>query len=301
MDTKYICPIIIASFFNACAACTLFFSASFMPVGNTEALYVGLHVLIPSIIDFAKGRIQFKSAICSLFAILGLIFLAQPWHQINENRKIQMIPCEYWQDYVHNNHSSNTTHFTYDKNMTHVAADNLANFIFIDGSKYYVLINSIYLGYILVVFAAVATIVRGYVTKDLRNDIADEKLAFWLALVEIIICFIFTVIWSISNNIKLYNFPTGLVCLMLVLLYSLCGGVVYYLWIYSVGNFNISKIALGNCVILLLMFICQKTFLQNFHPGAANWYETLGVAVIIVSLLLVSFFELTSILQTKNG
>ena len=299
VERKYIFQIVFSSFFGVCTSCLLFFSASFMPVGNTEALCVGLSVLFPTIIDFSKGQIMLKSAISSLFTISGLIFLAQPWHQIEEHKKIQMIPCEYWQDYLHWNQSVKNTLFN-DSSQTFNSGNKSDHFIFIDGLRYPVLINPIYVGYILIFFAAIVGIIRGYAIKDLRNDITSGTLAFWLGLLEMIICFILTIIWSVANGIELYTFPTGSICLTLVILFSLCGGLVHCLWIYTLGNFSISKLSLADCVILLLMFICQRTFLKSFHPGAVNWYETLGVVIIIVSLLLVCFFELISILQNKN-
>ena len=60
---------------------------------------------------------------------------------------------------------------------------------------------------------------------------------------------------------------------------------------YTVGKFNVSKIAVSHSVILILMFICQRTFLKKFHPGAANWSETIGVLVVALTVLLISLFE----------
>ena len=86
-----------AAFFNWSALSCLYFAVSFMPIGNTEAMYFAIYICISTGLDFVKGNIHVRSALSTAFVIIGLIFLWQPWHREAEIQEVQMIPCDYWE------------------------------------------------------------------------------------------------------------------------------------------------------------------------------------------------------------
>ena len=297
VEKKYVFPIMIGSFCDVFGITLLYFSATFMPVGNIEAFYIGVFLSFSTTIDVIKQKTGLKGVIASGFALTGLLFLTQPWHSLVEKREIEAVPCKYWEDILYSSTPYLNTSLIRHTNQT-IQTEELGYFIIINDEKRHIPLNPSYLGLIILVFAAIAGIVKGYTVKNIRRDIQTETLAFWQGAIGFVFACIFVIVWSIATGVKIISYPSGSICLTLVVLYSICNGILQILWIYSVGNFNISKIGIANCFIIVLMFLCQRTLLQSFHPGAANWSETLGIVTIIFSLLLVVFFEL--VLSSKK-
>ena len=312
VEAKYIHKVVLVGALNFSTISIIFFSASFMPVGNIEAMYVGGYVFSTTVIDVCQRNVKFVSSLVSLLMLVGLISLSQPWDKMAENADIDKIPCDYWEENrMYNltvgNISETETILYMFPNQEYRSTPNDSyrskrnhNFIYIDGVKYDILINPIILGYTMIILAVVSGTIRTYFAKKLRSELESLTLTFWLAVIEGTLSVLSTVIWSSVNGVSMYSFPSGKICLTFVLAYGFFAGVLYIFWVYSAGKFNISKLALANVIVLLVLYICQRTFLKHFHPGKANLFETFGIIFIVSGLLLLPFCELISCLKKEN-
>ena len=97
VDRRHASTILIASIFNFFTMSLGYFLISFMPVGNYEALYVGLQLCFSTVIDFHQRVIKLTTTLASAVMIIGLVCVAQPWQNIVEKKAIGDLPCAYWQ------------------------------------------------------------------------------------------------------------------------------------------------------------------------------------------------------------
>ena len=302
VQAKYIHKIIFIGVFDLFLTNILFFAESFMPIGSNDAMFVGLHYISSTIIDLCEKKIKFWSALASLVILVGLISMAQPWNKTAESVDICQVPCDYWENRMYDAITYNiseepeTLHHRFLKEFCKNQSNNNCtikediNFIYIDGVKHEISIHPFILGYIVVIIAAITATIRAYITKDLRRYIESQTLLFWLGCFESILAILLTIIWSTATGVPIYSFPSGKICLIFFVCYPFFAGVLYIAWVYSAGYLNISKLALARVVSLLVLYVCQRTFLKHFHPGKANLFEMFGVAIILCGLL-VTFCE----------
>ena len=235
-------------------------------------MYAGLYYLSATVIDVCKRKIKRMSVLVSLIIIVGLISMAQPWNKTAENTDICQIPCDYWDETrMHNvtiNNESRPEIYTHrflnqqfqsqSNNSCKMKQD--SNFIYIDGVKHKISIHPFVLGYILVLIAVLSGTTRAYITKDLRMCVESQILIFWLVCFEGILAVLMSIIWSNVNGVPIYSIPSGNICLILFVSYGFFAGVLYVVWMYSAGYLNISKLALARVVVLLMLYVCQRTF-----------------------------------------
>ena len=301
-DKKHIPTMVATALLNFASSSSVFFATSFMPLGNIEAMYIGLYIIMSTIVDLIHQDIKLQSALASSITIVGLICLAQPWSQLLERLEVEKLPCEYWQDGKYGNLTNRSASYEETKISNSTSEDTQRPyFIVIDGQKHYIKVDPRLVGYIIICYAAFLSTFRGIFAKKLRKEFEMDTLAFWLAIIEIISAVAVTVIWALANGVMPFTFSSEPLCLGILLLFPFGGAVTYFLWIYSIGMFNVSKMALSNCTILISVYILQRTVLKKFHPGAENVSEVFGVVLVLCSLLVILLIELRSILRNKRN
>ena len=182
VEAKFVPKLVLVGALNFSAASIIFFTASFMPVGNIEAIYVGGYVFSTTVIDVCQRNVKFVSSLASLIIVLGLISLSQPWNEMAENADIHKIPCDYWEEnkmYVTVGNISEPktpTLYMFSNQEYHITPNDSYrskqnhNFIYIDGVKYGLLISPIFFGY-MIFFAFLLGTIRTYFARELRREI----------------------------------------------------------------------------------------------------------------------------------
>ena len=320
---KYAHYIILTGSANVCAASLLYFVASFMPLGNFEAMYLVLYILIATTADFIKGVIKLTQVVRSALAICGIILVSQPWITVKIKPAIDEVPCDYWD----HEFSSNITFYpgTVHLNGNHIegpingssmGSSRIFNYsgivqtggfqsdsyaIFINGIKHNIKIDPIYLGYLLLFFTALFSTLKSYLTKFITGHEDPVAIAFWLGIWECMMSVVMAVIWAQADGSSLFSMPSGLFCLTFSLLYVLCAAVCYIIFVHAVGYFNISNIATSYVLMLLILYISQRTWLKYFHADHGNWIEVCGITLILACILLPVLLEGTGLCKEKTA
>ena len=293
--------VISFSLCNICASTSLFFTASFWPVGNMEAIYVIMSILLTTAVDIFKKQIQLFRLLPAVLACIGVILLAQPWTvELGESCVIQKVPCEYWQESVIQQEESiptdnNNSSFSFTYEMVSTGTKNCMStqdkyYIFINNMRYSIPVSPLIFGYILLFISAAFGAIYSYVGKD--NDIVPNILLFWSGIIDALCSLLANVIWTKTNGLPLYTFPTGRLCVLFVALYILLIGLGNITFTNILKLFNVSTIAISYVLLLLLLYTSQRTFLKEFHPGHANYVEVLGILTILCALLISPVKEL---------
>ena len=68
---------------------------------------------------------------------------------------------------------------------------------------------------------------------------------------------------------------------MFALLYVVSISAAVFVTYFSQICDTISTVAMGNSIISVVLYICQRTFLSTFHPGHANFSDVLGLVLVI--------------------
>ena len=87
-------PIVLARLVtNISTGLIVYFTASFFPAGNMEAVYVILVISISTLVDAVRKQTEWPSILKSTLAITGVVLITQLW---NFSGKLQILLCEYW-------------------------------------------------------------------------------------------------------------------------------------------------------------------------------------------------------------
>ena len=263
--------------FSSC----FYFAASFMPVGNLHNLFVSFFILISTVYDFIKRDVNWKTVIIALTAMLGIILLAQPWNDQNLGELTTVSPCEYLDTYSGDTHnlSDVTSGFYLQVNVTKLESSG--------GLK-----SKAWFQYIFIILCAILNTVACNMLRRLVLEYANLTIMFWSALFEGLISFVINMIWTALIHGSFYAFPPGKFCLLFSCCFIVCSASVNSLTFYTFQYITISTDAINNAFVAILLYISQRTFLKNFHPGHANLVEVLGVVIVIFSAAVLQFLFL---------
>ena len=257
------------------------FAASFMPLGTFGALQSAVGALLAAIYDFLKRKATFVSLLSAWIAIVGILLLSQPWRQ-TQSVKLAVIPCEYFQ-----NTSQSVVQLSVNANAFNATEQPKG------GLNHWFQTNQEIIGYTLTVTIPTVSVIRGVFLRELMKEYSIPSILYWHTIAETILHVIINMLWSQVFNVPFLNYPEGTVCIMafvLLLLSAIISNTCSY---YAFGRTNVSTSTIAEVVFAALLYVCQRTFLKEFHPGHANVIEIIGIVVIIVSvpsLRLVSFY-----------
>ena len=251
-----------------------FYSSSYtLPGGNLDGLYGGLYILIATFFDVAKGTISKLSIATSSFAILGILLLTQPWHMELQPPKIILLPCEYLE-------GTNIT-FSDDRNITFASFNQTISFEMLHSPSKLAL----FLGYFYLLVASISNVVAGNIYRNILQDYSIYCLLFWSGFFQFSLSAIITISLKFYgvNNISL---PKSGPCLWFILAFVLSACIAKGSTNIASKYMPVSKIALSTPVTTVILYIFQRTVLNAFHPGHANFLEIIGIVCIFLAALL---------------
>ena len=271
-DIKFV---LLTGLSNFIFTCTFNLAATFMPVGNSDGLFVSIYIISSTVFDVYKKRIAIRSVVVSGIAITGMILLVQPWNLNAKGENYSGVPCrdielslvQYDNETFVGNY---TSHMSASKTVLSANAQ---------------LHRTIY-GYILIIISSIFLTAEGNVIKHRLETCKAPVAIFWTSLFEGTACFLINLILTRFNNDVLYEIPTAKYCLLFYCtflitasLMSVVSYVAYHLW-------DISSVAVSESFLSVMLYVSQRTVLKQFHPGHANMYEVVGILIIIVGVTL---------------
>ena len=263
IQKEHIHILIAASLSDMIYTTCVYSVATFMAVGNFDAIFVSFYCIISVLVDFIRRTVTWRPLICALMASIGILAISQPWH-IQDKRQIpEDAPCNYLDDFTGSN-------------------GNISNISIIRTSGHQQMHHdSIAIGYILLVIAAAAFVASGNFVKMIAKDYPLPTVMFWQALVEGVACFTICIAWTRSKNESYLTLPGGIYCLLFTFLFIMCSAFSQTASFLAYKYFAISLLALSCISVSLALYIGQRTFLKAFHPGHANVLEFIGIAIVI--------------------
>ena len=125
-------------------------------------------------------------------------------------------------------------------------------------------------------FMNLATVAFG---KSLHKDVNINNAIFWLSLCSVTFCL---VIVSFQHG---FTFPQKTLCLVLLLLHGLTGGMTYYFFYLGMCYISCVDVAvIGGC-ILPFLFIFQFAFLREISPTPTNDMAIIAAVAILVIVI----------------
>ena len=259
---------LLAGTFNVIFCSAFYFASSFMPVGNLDGLLAAFYILISVSFDLYRGSVTKQSLVVSCIAIVGILFIIQPWNLQNEQHNKPLPPCHYI--------SVSKVPYGNNSAIDEVMGNSSVVYITTEKQTY-----SLWLGYIFIVIAAVAVTIDGNIVKSLVEQYPSQVVLFWVILFEGFVSFIINLLWISLNGKVSFTFPSENYCLLFTLFFIVLSGISNTLAYYVYKQLHVSTIALSMVIMTLCLYISQRTLLSDFQPGHANTMELLGVGVII--------------------
>ena len=305
VDRKLTCYILLAGCLNTFGVIALFFSATIMPLGNMDAVFFVFLILLSSLLDFMKGIIKHFEIIRASLAIIGILMVSQPWLIKNEIVSQNEIPCDYWDEsrihnstghnWMENQDSINSTLFIDPRfgNGTfsgspdeHHRRYSSRYTVYINGIEKHIIISSSSLGYLLLLVAAVFTTLGSYTINYISDHVDSLVLILPLGIVEGLLSAIISIIWCLVDGVGILTIPGGFFCLTFIFVYAISAVFSNISFIVLVSQLEVSNVMNSLVVIVVLLYIYQRTFMGMFQPGRGNWEEVFGILFVMVSYTL---------------
>ena len=268
--------VVVAGSMNVIFGSTFFLAASFMPVGNLDGLGVAFYILFSASYDFYKKSITKRSVVISCLVIVGILLVVQPWSSQVEQNTIHLSPCQVLDSGLSKINGS--LPFQTSGNNS-IDVDSLEN----HGG------HSLWLGYIFIIIAFIAMTIEGNTDRLLLNEYPLPVVMFWLTLCEGWLSFVMNLIWTGVNHQDIYTIPSGRYCVIFLCSFVIFSSTSRTLSVLVYKYWHISSVALSNVVLTVSLYVSQRTFLSDFHPGHANVTELIGIAIITFSVTVLPF------------
>ena len=268
--------LMVASFSGNILYVSVFYlAATFMPIGNLDALYCVMYCITATLYDVMRKVVNKVTIAASAIAILGIMLLAQPWkHEFKEPR-LKMIPC----DYLDGDYDPSTFN-------TSVTVGNDTDYTTIGPTDtHHSRMNEIY-GYICIAMAAIGMTIHGNINKYLySHEYKVGCILFWQGIAGCLTSNSVLAILSVTTNHSYYTYPTGFWCIIFSALYGFSSLFGYIFANFAYPYLCISELAVANTVITIILYVVQRTVLSAFHSGNANTVEVLGIIIISFCIL----------------
>ena len=261
---------------------SFYLAASFMPVGSLDACYGMFCIFFATMYDALKRLLCITDLVILLVVLSGMVCVWQPWMSSYETK---IIPCMFLQNYITNDDVQsdilNTTEERIIYNFTSPP----------QSQNRYAILNPVIVGYSLLLISGMLIVVSGHVVKKLLDELPPSTLALFDGVCGTCTSLVACVILIIMSGNGHPSFFQGHICSSFLFLYAFAGCLVPFAWYYSLMYISLSKIAIGNGLLLFVLYIFQRTALKRFHPGHANKVEVLGILTILLGTLCVPACE----------
>ena len=263
IQKKHIYIIVAAGLTDMISITCVFSVATYMAVGNLDAIFVSFYCIISVLVDFVRRIVTWRPMICAAIASIGVLMISQPWRMQEKEGTLAGPPCNYLDDII--DLTGNISNISMKRTNEHQSLHH----------------DSMTIGYVLLVIAAAALVTSGNFVKKVTVNYPLPTVMFWQSLFEGFACFSIGMVWTRSMNESYLIYPGGTYCLLFTLLFIICSGFAQLTSFLAYKYFAISTMALSCISVSLFLYVSQRTFLKAFHPGHANVLEFFGIAVTI--------------------
>ena len=264
-------------------------AASILPIGNMEGMFRMFAILLVTPIDLIKYNIRKSTILLAIFAVIGVLLIGQPWNRDSSQEVSSVVPCLYWENKDTGNYSSSIVQpQNLNQSISNASEVNetlIGYYITFSGTRYNMNFNPDYLGYLLVFLASGSLSIYGFVVQRVVFECTPATMIVWVGVFEgmfLLIGLPFT--WLILGS-ELFSFPTDLFCVLLTQCYVIAMAASNIVLICVIEYFRISTIYITVALLIVILYVCQRTFLKTFHPGHANALEIIGILVILFGQL----------------
>ena len=276
--------ILVAGSLNVIFFSSFYFASSFMPMDNLNGLGVASYILFSTSYDFFKKSITKKSVVISGIVIVETLLVVQPWIAQVEHNINPLSPC-----HVPDSRSSKLNSGV----PFQISSNNISGVESSGNNEN----NKLWFGYIFIIIAFIALTLEGNIDRLLINEHPLPVVMFWLTLWEGLLSFVINLIWTRVKHQSLFTIPSGRYCLTFLCCFVVFSSGAQTLSILVYKYWHISSIALSDVLLTVTLYVSQRTFLSEFHPGHANVIEIIGIAVITFG---VTLFPLIFFLVDKH-
>lgn len=146
-------------------------------------------------------------------------------------------------------------------------------------------------GYFLVAIAAIAAAISSNCSCELMKIYPLPTVVCWITGFDVLLSLTVTLIEKTATQ-SLWSLPSAQLCLVFGLLFAFTTGVNDLLWYFTFCLVPVSHVSLGTSPSVVLLYICQKTFLKQFYPGYSNYLEPIGAFLAFTGAALMPVFHL---------
>ena len=246
----------------------MYLALSFMPIGNSDALFTAFYAVCSTLIDICRKVINKVAVMTTFMAVIGIMFLIQPWDLENIDGTYQR-PCtqlgsiqEIW---INNNTNYSKTVMTTFNDATPISV------------KYQLI------GYTMILITGISVAGYSNLIKSLLSEHPFTVPNFLFGLFGSVVSFFINFVQKQITMQPLYHVSDGGICVLFLCTFTvgtLTGNLFEAL---ALKYIHVSEIAISGSVLTVLYYIIQRTLLSEFHPGHANTIEIIGIVIIIVS------------------
>ena len=282
---KHIHFFLIVGIFNLIYASGFYFSSSFMPVGNLDGLLAAFYILTSVVFDFYRKSVSKLSVVVSCVAVVGILLLIQPWNFQKEHQRRPLSPCHYM--------GISKAPIENGSYIYEVVGNSSVIFTAAETTK-----HSLWLGYIIIVITSITLTIESNVIRLLVDEYPPPVVLFWVILFQGLVSVIFNLSLTSFSGADLYTFPSEKYCLLFTCLFIIFSGFSNSMVYYAFKYLPVSSVALSMVIMTICMYISQRTFLSDFHPGHANITELFGMGIIIFGTTLLP--AIYTLVKKKN-
>ena len=258
----------------------IFATATFLPIGNLDAFYNAVLIVIASCYKIMKRQISYLGVVTYLILVVGIVLLTQPWNSQVHRNVINMSPCRYIN--YNENMSGLMNYANASSNTTVTMVTDAVDDIFPDG---WLTKHSQLLGYAVLIIAALEYTGHGVLSRSLLKNYKVPVVIFWVSLLELILSFIISLVWQSLRREAFFMVPAGSYCVLFMCMYiifmTLSNFVIYYVH----GYFKSYPYSVACLPTIVLLYLIQRTALKWFQPGNANLVEIVGVVLILFGIV----------------
>ena len=258
--------------FNILFGILIFIASVHIPVGTLDSIQI-LSFIVASFIfslvkmHYTKGEYQIIvigiDVTTVILMFIAVILLVQPNELFGDSK------------YFHQNSTGysslcNSNRFA----NVHASNDTVSHYAAAEIYK-----STRWIGYLCAFLAGVINLVTVASGKRLQKDEDMNNAIFWQSVWSSTLCLIFV------NFQSGFAFPQKTICLVLLLLHGVTGGMSYYF--FFIGMCYISSVdvaVIGGC-ILPLLFISQFVFLREISPTPTNDVAVIAAVSILVIVI----------------
>ena len=274
--------------FNCVFQAMYFRSTAYLAVGDMVGLSVGIIIILAALVDGCFRQLTWATVVSTLVCCPGIILLIQPWNAGMDILVPVISPCRLIVEKVYLHHLSswhgyNITDVTISTDIS-LINDTLTNMPSVTKptgispvQEFFIFLNPV-IGYIMTTVAAVSFVINAKISKYLVSMYHPLSISCWVSS----LMFVIALVTSFDTNT--FSFPAvvnyfskGWLCTFFKLVFIIGAASYQITFQCSLSYLQVSQAAVGEALSLVILFLCQVTFLTEVHPTTNTCIKAIGL------------------------